>query len=125
MVQATEIPERPLDIIDNPIWELLQKCWSRIPKERPRTLEIYNTFSNLVYDPEAASTLQGGAVVVGLPAKLKLQVLSLKFPPGKSKTRQFYVRFRYGSNGYKTKAANESSGCKWFALHPFPLRHGC
>lgn len=124
-VQAKEIPARPLGVVDDPTWELLQKCWNEVPEERPRTLELYNTLTNLVFDPEAVPIPQGRLAVAELPERLKLQVKSLTFPPEEPKLGQLYVRFRYGNKGYKTKQVNGSGEYKWFVFRPSPLRRDC
>jgi len=39
-VHAGEFPQRPSNRIPDPIWMLLEKCWSRIPTKRPPTFQI-------------------------------------------------------------------------------------
>ncbi|KAF9789185.1 kinase-like domain-containing protein [Thelephora terrestris] len=123
-VQAGEMPERPPDGINDQVWELLEKCWSRDPGKRPPTLELYNILSNLAVDPQATYTTQGQSAKKQLPGKLKLQARSLKISHKKPKTGRFYVRFRYGTTVYKTsptKPAEGSGEHTWFAFLPLPL----
>ncbi|KAF9789186.1 kinase-like domain-containing protein [Thelephora terrestris] len=118
-VQAGEIPGRPSEGINDQAWELLNKCWSRNPPGRPSTLELYNILSNLASNPQGTHTTQGQPAAGKLPEKLKLQVQSLRFSRDKSKTGQFYVKFRYGNMGHKTSptnAANASGEHTWFGL---------
>lgn len=124
-VQAGETPHRPPGGIDDPVWELLQKCWSLDPAKRPPTVEIYNTLSNLNYRPRAMHT--NGLPVTGeLPEKLKLQFLSIKFSPEQSKQQPFCVKLRYGYKDHSTSTTNSVGGSgehAWLILLHFYLRY--
>ena len=120
-LQAGEMPQRPYEGINDQAWELLEKCWSRDPGERPPTLGLYNILSNLASNPQVTHTSQRQT---GLPEKLRLQVHGLKLLHDKPIAGQFYVKFVYGNVGHKTqptKAADGLGESTWFALHPRPL----
>ena len=106
-IQAGIIPERPSEGIADPVWRLLEKCWSTVPSERPLAAQVYDVLSELR----------------SIPGRLKLQVLSLKIPPNKSKKQGFYVKFKYGNTVHTTSlSAKVVAGAeyKWFAFHSFP-----
>jgi len=46
-VQDGEIPQRPPDGIADPVWEFLERCWSKNPMERPSTAQVYESLSKL------------------------------------------------------------------------------
>lgn len=120
-ILAGEMPERHSDGINDQAWELLEKCWSRDPGERPPTLGLYNILSNLASNPQVTHSSQGQTV---LPETLKLRVQGFKLFHDKPITGQFYVKFVYGNVGHKTQPTMSADGPgerTWFALHPLPL----
>ncbi|KAF9650321.1 kinase-like protein [Thelephora ganbajun] len=117
-VQAGEIPERPSDRINDPAWELLQKCWGKNLSERPPTVTVYKTLSELSSCPQVIHTPQpeGRSVTGELPGKLKLQFQSIKISLDKSKQQQFSVKLKYGSKDYTTaltKPVDDSGEHTW------------
>jgi len=46
-IRGGKIPERPPEAIADPVWRLLEKCWSTVPSERPPASLVYNFFSEL------------------------------------------------------------------------------
>lgn len=122
-IDARETPERPAGRIDDVTWELLEKCWRRVPAERPSAVELYNTWSNPTHSPKEAQTSSRRPGTGGLPGQLKLRVLDIKFSLDLSKKRQFYVKLGYGNKGYETPPTGPVDGSgahKWFVLCPFP-----
>ena len=117
-LQAGEMPQRPYEGINDQAWELLEKCWSRDPGERPPTLGLYNALSNVASDPQVTHTPQGQTV---LPKKLRLQVHGLKLTHDKPNKGMFYVMFVYGNVSHATQLMNASGERIWFALRPRPL----
>ena len=108
-IQAGRIPEQPSEGIVGPVWQLLEKCWSTVPLERPSAAQVYDVFSELR----------------SIPGKLKLQVLSLRIALSEPKQQGFYVKFKYGGMVYTTsQTAKVVAGTeyKWFEFHPF---HPC
>ena len=105
-VQDGEIPERPPDGIADPVWEFLERCWSRDPAKRPSTAQVYESLSNLR----------------PLPAKLSLRVHGIKTSLKKSKQQRFAVRFKYGNKSYTTSATMKvvaGDEYTWFGFRPF------
>jgi len=92
-IQAGKTPPRPSEGIPDPVWQLLEKCWSRNSQERPSATKIYNTFSKI-------SSVRNA--VEELPGKLKLQIQSIKLSLARLKGRQFSVRFQYGDKVHTT-----------------------
>jgi len=113
-IRAGTTPERPSDGIPDPVWRLLEKCWSIDPAERPSATRVYNTLSNF---------RSVRPVIEELPEKLKLQVQSLKISLIGTKKQRFSVKFKYGDKDHTTSlttGAVAGDEYTWFALHPSP-----
>ena len=44
-MRAGKIHQRPSHGIDDPVWGLLEKCWSEAPAKRPSATEVFDTLS--------------------------------------------------------------------------------
>ena len=103
MVRAGEVPVR-LSGIDDLVWGLLEKCWSRVPGERPTVTEVSTTFSNLSSRPKVnhaprRQIAMGGALERNpslTPSKLELQLRGIRFSQDQPRGRRFYVKLKYG-----------------------------
>ena len=126
-VQAGEIPERLPGRIGDSVWELLGKCWSRLPERRPSAAELHDAFSDLCAHPQATHT-QGRLGKGELPEKLELWVQSIRFSLDKSKKGRFYVKLKYGNRDHTTPLTNPVEGSgeyTWFMLYLFHLCRHC
>ena len=111
-IQAGKTPQRPSEGIPESIWQLLEKCWSMGPRERPSVTQIYNTLSKF-------RSIR--PVIEELPERFTLQFQSIKISFTRAKKRQFYVKFKYGKMDHITSLttrATASSEYTWFALCP-------
>jgi len=63
---AGEIPERPSSgMIPDPVWKLLEECWSRNPAKRPSTAQVFKGFSNLrTLTPPRAGSVPGSRTII-------------------------------------------------------------
>ena len=105
------MPKRPSEGTTDPVWQFLEECWSWDPSERPSTTRVYNTLSKF-------------RVIEELPAKLELQVQSIKFSLIRPKKQQFFVKFKYGDKGHTTSLATRAAAgdeYTWFAFCSSPL----
>ena len=130
VVRAGEVPVRLSGRIDDLIWGLLEKCWSRVPGERPTAAEVSTTFSNLSSRPRVNHAPRGQIAMGGAlernpsltpssssnvtpisperrlirktPSKLELQLRGIRFSQDQPKGRQFYVKLKYGNQSHTT-----------------------
>ena len=151
VVRAGKIPERPSGGIDDLAWGLLEKCWSRVPGERPSATEVYSTLSSLGCRPKVNCAPQGQIAVeeslgrnLGsspssnvtpisperrlirkTPTKLELELRGIKFLQDQPKGRRFYVKLKYGNQSHTTPPTDRighSDGHTWFVfVHPSSL----
>lgn len=134
-VQAGENPARPpAGVIPDPVWEHLEKCWRRTPRERPSSVEAYTTLailssrvSQYTVVPQYTVAPQNVQVSRGqrtgeLPGKLKLQFLSLKLsPPDQPRSHQIYVKAKYGKRNHTTKPLDSSGEHKWNGMEKWEI----
>ena len=99
--RAGKTPERPSKGIPDPVWQLLQKCWSMKPPERPSATQVYNTLSKFCPNRR---------VIEDLPKKLRLQVQSIKISFAGAKKRRFFVKFKYWGKFHTTSLTAKSKG---------------
>jgi len=102
-----EIPQRPPDAdgIADPVWEFLERCWSRDPAKRPPTAQVYESLSKLR----------------PLPGNLSLRVQGIKTSLKKSKQQRFSVRFKYGNKYHTTTPTSKvvaGDEYTWFGFNP-------
>lgn len=107
-----------------PVWEYLEKCWSRDPQQRPPIADVYSTFSGFRSLPQVVHTPDGRSPMEELPGRLKLQVQSIKLSLDKPKQQQFSVRFKYGNKDHTTSPTKAVTSDEhiWFVFRPV-LRH--
>ena len=118
-VQAGEIPERRPGRIADPVWNLLEGCWRKVPARRPPLVKIYNVLSNYRSRPGVTDTPQEQEIE-GLPKELRLKFQSITPSPAAElpKGRGLYLKVKYGEMNYKTPPTDDedSSGQKtWYA----------
>ena len=124
--------------IDDLVWELLEKCWSRKPASRPKTVELRNPFSDRVFyrePPTARDSLSSSepeaefqpTTAEELPGKLRVLVQNIKILVDERKKRRFTVKLAYGNHIYvtaPTRPVDSSPGYTWSTLRsllPLPL----
>ena len=113
-IRAGKIPQRPSKGIPDPLWQLLEKCWSMNPLKRPSATQVYNALS------ESRSV---HPVIEELPERLELRVQSIKISFIGAKKQRFFVRFKYGNERHTTSlttGAAPGDEHAWFALCPSP-----
>jgi len=111
-IRAGVTPRRPSEGIYDQVWQLLEKCWSRKPPERPSATRVYNTLSKFRSVRPAMEEL---------PARLELEVQSIKISLTRAEKRQFFVKFKYGNEGHTTPLTMKAAGgdeYTWFAFGP-------
>ena len=129
-VELGEFPERPPGRINDLVWNLLEKCWSTDPEERPLVAEISSAFSNLSFRPEVDRAPLGQIAMAGelervpslapssrsngtsispkrrlirkSPNRLGLQLQCIRFSQDQPKGRRFYVKLKYGKQSHTT-----------------------
>jgi len=109
-IRAGKTPERPSGGIPDPVWQLLEKCWSMKHLERPSATQIYNALSRF---------RSVHPVIEHLPERLKLWAQSITISFAKAKKRQFFVEFRYRDRYHTTSLTTKSEGgdeYTWFAF---------
>ncbi|KII88740.1 hypothetical protein PLICRDRAFT_41961 [Plicaturopsis crispa FD-325 SS-3] len=47
-VMADQRPERPVALVSDELWSLVQQCWSTEPRKRPRIWDVYNRLAIMV-----------------------------------------------------------------------------
>ena len=124
-IQAGEMPQRPYGMIADPVWEYLEKCWSRDPKQRPPIADVCSAFSRFRSLPQVVHTLEGRSPIEELPGKLKLQVQSIKISLDKPKQQHFSIRFKYGNKDHTTLPTKvvTSDEHTWFVSRPVHRHH--
>jgi len=95
-IRAGKMPERPSGGITDPVWQLLEECWSKDPRERPSTIQVYNTLSIF-------------RAIKVLPEKLKLVVQSIGVPFTTPRPQQVSVKFKYGNKDHATSLTTWTS----------------
>ena len=113
-IRDGKTPERPSGVIPDPVWQLLQKCWSMKRTKRPSATQVYDALSNFRSVPPVGEDL---------PGKLELEVLSIKIPFTEAKKRRFFVKFTYLEQEYTTALTTSAEGggeYRWFALPSSP-----
>ena len=148
VVRAGEVPVRLSGRIDDLAWGLLEKCWSRVPGERPTAAEVSTTFSNLSsrlrvnhaprgqiamgerLERSPSLTPSSGSnpisperrLIRKMPSKLELQLRGIRFSQDQPKGRRFYVKLKYGNQSHTTSPTDHighSDGHTWFVfVHP-------
>lgn len=106
-------------VIDDLVWELLEKCWSRVPQERPPIVGLHRI---LKIRPAVTHIPWRRTTSGELPGALKLHVQSIKFSEYWQNPQQFYVKFKYGNRDHETSPTNLTNDLNeqtWFVLHPF------
>ena len=114
------IPARPHGVLNDIVWELLKKCWSVAPRDRPPITEVHRTLESR---PEVVHTPQRQPVADDLPGTLKLHVHSITSKSVHLFSRQFYIKFKYGYRDHTTSPTepNDYGAYTWFALRLFQL----
>lgn len=122
-IQAGENPQRPYDGIAHPVWEFIERCWSRDPANRPLAGKLCKNFSEFSSLPQDTHAPDGRAPIEALPGKLKLQARSVKLSLKGQEQRQFFVKFKYGNKDHTTSLTKAVAGDEhtWFVFSPFPL----
>jgi len=121
-IQAGEMPQRPSDGITDPVWEFLERCWSRDPTKRPPIAEVYGFFSQLRSNPQVTYPTEGRSAMEELPGRLKVQAQSIKISLSRPKRQRFYLKYRYGNKDHTTSPTTKSvagSEHTWFAFRRF------
>ena len=90
-IRAGKIPERPSEGIPDQIWQLLEKCWSMDPQERPSATQFYDALSRF-------RSFRSGT--------LRFGVQRVKFSSTGAKNQQFSVKFKYGNKSHTTSLAS-------------------
>ena len=111
-IRAGKRPQRPSHGIPDPVWQLLEECWSRDPQERPSVTQVYNILSKFRSVRPA---------IEELPGKLTLQVQGIKISPTRGMGQQFSVKLKYGDNCHTTSLTTITIGddeYAWFAFRP-------
>jgi len=116
-IRAGNIPERPSEGIPDPIWQLLEECWSMDPQKRPPAADFYTALS------EFRSVR---------PGKLKFEVQRIKISFIGAKKRRFSVKFKYGNKSHATSLTTKTVAgdeYMWFVFRPplpslLSLNHG-
>lgn len=108
-------PVRPHGVLNDTIWELLEKCWSAAPQDRPPIIEVHRTLESR---PEVVHTPQRRSVTDDLPGTLKLHVHSITSRVVHFFSRQFYIKFKYGYWGHTTSLTehDDYGAYTWFAF---------
>jgi hypothetical protein len=89
-IQAGETLQRPSDKITGPLWEFLEKCWSRDPNKRPSIAQVCEAFSNPESPPQAIfSNPQPPSQATRAPERRQ----TAGEPPGKQKFKGFRKLF--------------------------------
>jgi len=121
-IQVGEMPHQSSDEIADPVWEFLERCWSRDPTKRPSTVQVGDAFSQFhLRPPQVIPTTEGGPVTGELPGKLKLQVQSIRISLDNSKQLKFHVKFKYGNKQHTTPSTTrvmDGDEYTWFAISP-------
>ena len=105
-IRAGDIPERPSNGIPDPIWQLLEKCWSIDPQKRPSVYEFYGALSGF-------RSVR--------PGKLKFEVQRIKISFIGAKKRRFSVKFKYGNKSHATSLTTKTAAgdeYTWFVFRP-------
>jgi len=131
-IQAGEMPQQP-SVNDDEIWEFLRRCWSRDPKKRPSTTQVFNVFSQFRSLLQAIDGCEGPGIEevrgrLGLRVRrLKLRVRSIKILLDKSKPQYLFVKFKYGTKDHTTSPTTKAGGgpgeYTWLRFAHFYLRY--
>lgn len=115
-----DIPVRPHGMLDDLVWGVLEKCWSRTPEERPPIAEVYHTLKSC---PKVIPTPQSRSATGELPGKFKLHVHSIKTLGHWPSKRPIYVKFKYRNRDHLTYQVNLDHRREyiWFALRSLLL----
>jgi len=106
-IRAGKMPERPFRGITDPVWQLLEECWSKDPWKRPPTTQLYDILSKFR----------------SIPGKLKLLVRSIEIPSTVLSPQQLSVKFKYGNKDYTTPPAMRTAAgdeYTWFVFSSIP-----
>jgi len=121
-IKTGEIPHRPPNDISDPVWGLLERCWSRDFTKRPSTVQVYDAFLRFRNLPQVICTPEERLVIGGLPEKLKLRVQGIKISLNEPRHSQFSVRFKYGNKDHTTSPTTGVVGGNehvWSVPYPF------
>jgi len=114
---------RPPDMLDDSIWELLEKCWNTSPRGPPSTVEVYNTLKSCRKD---IPTPLRWPAIGELPGALKLHFHSINFPDGFGHGcgQQFRIKFKYGNGSYTTSPTepNRHGDYTWNILKTWVIK---
>ena len=112
-IKAGKTPERPSEGIPDPIWQLLEECWSKDPTKRPSAAEFYGALSGF-------RSIH--------PGRLKFKVQTIKVPFTRAKNQQFSVKFKYGNKSHTTAPTTRTAAgdeYTWFVSRPSYPRCCC
>lgn len=114
-VVVGELPIRPRGLIDDPVWRLLGKCWSRTPRDRPQINRVHDVLSGLCFRARRGQSA------------LSLHVKSIKPSLQQGYNPLFRVKLQYKHLSEVipcTDHVNDVGEYTWFALGPsYPFRH--
>ena len=110
-IRAGKTPQQPSDGTVDPIWRLLEECWSRHHWRRPSATRVYDTLSKFRTTEE-------------LPEKFELRVQSIRISFAGVRRQRFYVKLKYRNEVHMTSLTTRSAADDeyiWFAIpHPYP-----
>ena len=114
---------RPPGVIDDHVWEFLEKCWSKPPLVRPQMDEVYLTLKSF---PKTTHIPRMWSAIRELPRVLALHFQSIKLSEVHRSRQQFYVKSKYGDRDYTTSPTNDVHNeleyeRGWFVLYLFQL----
>ena len=111
-------PARAEGMIDNLVLQLLERCWSKTPQERPSIVDVQRTLN---YRPKVIYTPWSPSEIGELPGTLNLRVQSIKIGPGLDDRKRVFVKIKHGNKKYKTsptKVRNKLGERRWFVFVP-------
>ena len=111
-VAAGEIPERGFGRIADPLWGVLERCWSKFPAERPPLVELYNGLSSYCTPPPG---------IAGIPQEMHVILVFFSISPspaaGTTVGDRFYVKFKYGKGNFGSPWTHDvpefGAGASW------------
>ena len=109
-----ELPIRPHGLIDDPVWELLEKCWSRTPRDRPQINKVHDALSGLRFHPKVVHANRGQSA-------LSLHIQSIKPSLQQGYNPLFRVKLQYQHLSEVipcTDQVNDVGEYTWFAFRP-------
>ena len=97
-------PVRPPGVIDDQVWEFLEKCWNKLPFARPQMAEVYHTLKSF---PKTTHIPRRQPAIGELPGILVLHFHSIGLSEDHRSRQQFYIKSKYGNGNYTTALTND------------------